>query len=354
MTEWQEQHGGLHLAVASFDRNNHEHRKAAVSVIKESIQTVAQVHKADFDEIGFRNNMNALYSGDIEIDFYLAKWDICQPKTNPNIVGAVINWKTAGFDEAGNLRQGIYDEDICIFKSQLRNLVREKPNGRGFPKRSLAECFDQIRLEDLSRNKDMWFRFGEVDPDNTTMMRALNGSGATIGTLEDSGVLEFKRFPHNLSDNFCTDVEIINLGQVSTPNVFATRIDDGICDIRFVVTKGRATAIGRPRIDLRPWHNGSLPDNPAILNIAIASSLKAIKKKIDEEWNIESESSFANPLRPEEFRVLNNEPETHIFVMKDKRMLDAFIALDAERRFFGGKLMMPGVNYIGVLSSLAV
>ncbi|NCC02669.1 MAG: hypothetical protein EOM37_01270 [Proteobacteria bacterium] len=370
---WHEQLGGLHLAVVSFNRNNPDHREAVANVMHASIQTIAQVHGASFSERGFRNNMRALYRSDLDVDLYLAKWEICQPKSKPIYLGAAIKWKTAGFDEFGNIHGGIYDEDICILKPQLRQLIRQKPRDKEFPKRSLAECFDQIKLQDLLQQDDLWYRFGEVDPDNTTMMRSLLNGEATIGTPQDSGVLEFKCFPNNLLDSFPMDVEVMDMGRASTPNVFATRLSDGIIDIRFAATKGQATAAGKPRLDMRPWHNGKLPENPIILNAALASSLNAIQNKLlDDKWGEVNEASLQSPiiplraLRPEVLRVLCTScasdlvaspetrpstfippmPEAHVFVIKDQPMLDGLKRLGAKNRTFGGKLMMPGVNKI--------
>ncbi len=370
---WHEQPGGLHLAVVPFNKDNPDHREAVANVMHASIQTIAQVHGASFSERGFRNNMRALYRGDLEVDLYLAKWEVCQPKSKPIYLGAAIKWKTAGFDEMGNIHGGIYDEDICIHKPQLRQLIKLKPRDKAFPKRSLAECFDQIKLQDLLQQDDLWYRFGEIDPDNTTMMRSLLQNDALIGTPQDSAVLEFKRFPNNLLDTIPMDVEIMDMGRASTPNIFATRLSDGIIDIRFAVTKGQATAAGKPRPDMRPWHNGNLPEDPAILHAALASSMNAIQNKIlDSEWGSQSEAIASNPiiplraLRPEVLRDLCTScasdlvaspetrgstfippiPEAHVFVIKDKPMLDGLKAIGAQNRTFGGKLMMPGVNEI--------
>ena len=377
---WHEQSGGLHLAVVPFNKDNPDHREAVANVMHASIQTIAQVHGASFSERGFRNNMRALYRGDLDVDLYLAKWEVCQPKSKPIYLGAAIKWKTAGFDEMGNIHGGIYDEDICILKPQLRELIRLKPRDKKFPERSLAECFDQIKLQALLQQDNLWYRFGEVDPDNTTMMRSLNGNGAAIGTPQDSGVLEFKRFPNNLLDTFPMDVEVMDIGCASTPNVFATRLSDGIIDIRFMATKGQATAAGKPRLDLRPWHNEQLPENPIIFDAALASSLNAIQNKVlDVKWGTETEVTLQSPiiplraLRPEVLRALCTScandlvaspdarastfippaPEAHIFVIKDEPMIQGLKRLGAQNRTFGGKLMMPGVNRIRTHLSLS-
>ena len=373
LEHWHEQAGGLYLAVAPFDKGNPDHQAAVADVMRASIQTIAQVHGASFNAKGFRNTMQALYRGDLEADLYMAKWEICQPQTKPIYLGAALKWKAAGFDGLGNIHGGIYDEDICILMPKLRQLVREKPKDKEFPERSLAECFDQIKLQNLLLHDDMRFRFGEVDPDNTTMMRSLNGNGAIIGSPENSAVLELAQFPNNLLDRFPMNVEVGNAGLASTPNNFVTRLSDGIHDIRFIATKGQATAKGKPRADLRPWHNGNLP-NPEILDCALASSLRAIHNEVlNLGWGRSLEPQPPSPiiplqaLRPEVFRALcaacGNDlaaspearpntfippaPEAHIFVINDRPMLDALTALGARPRLFGNKPMMPGVNVIG-------
>ncbi len=73
---WEQQPGGLYLAVQRFNKSEQQHRDAAASVMRHVVQTVAQTHGAAVNEAGFRDNMRALYSGDIKLDLYLAKWEL--------------------------------------------------------------------------------------------------------------------------------------------------------------------------------------------------------------------------------------------------------------------------------------
>lgn len=78
------------------------------------------------------------------------------------------------------------------------------------------------------------------------MMRTLGGNGAIIGTGPDSAVLEFQQLPAGLTDRFPAEVKVIALnkdGVFDESNFIVRWRADGY-DIRFIATKGRATAIG--------------------------------------------------------------------------------------------------------------
>jgi len=330
---WEQQPGGLYLAVSPFDKNNSESHDATISVMRSSIQTVAQQHGATFNEDGFHNNMQAVYNGDLQVDLYLAKWELCEH--NPICVGAAFGWETYGFKPDGQLARSFYTEDVCILKGPLRQLIRTKPQGREFPKEGLAECFERINLQQM-RDSGMMYRFGEVDRDNTTMMRQLNGNGANMGTGFDSAVLEYRRLPNTLLDKLPMDVTVIPIkyNGVENKRNFLARYREGSYDLRFIVTIGQATASGQRRADIKSWHNGNLPE-PAILDCVINSSLLAIKRRIEEPaWQ---------PM-----------PDTHIFVQTDAGILRSFQTHGAEQRLFGEKPMIPGVNVLKRESQLTV
>jgi len=369
---WEQQPGGLYLAVPRFDQTSADHRDAAANVMRSVVQTVAQVHGASFSEQSFRSNMAAVYAGDIKVDLYLAKWEVCQPQVV--CVGAALSWDTVGIDADGRSNRAFYTEDVCILKPELRNLVRQKPAGAVFPEEGLAQCFERISLQNMLRRDGAAFRFGEVDLDNTTMMRQLGGNGALIGSHADSAVLEFKTLPNNLMASWPMDVKVIALRKdgVLDDNNFIVRWKDGAHDLRFIVTKGRATAAGQPRADIRPWHNGHLPE-PAILDRVLASTLLAIKNEIQDnrKWGEQSaryQPSPSIPLlapRSDIYAALYNAcgseiginttdrpslfspmPDAHVYVLNDQPMLEAFTAAGAETRKFGHKPMIPGVNVL--------
>jgi hypothetical protein len=372
LDRWEQQPGGLYLAVSPFDKNNAEHRDAAISVMRSSIQTVAQQHGAAFNEKGFRNNMQAVYKGDLQVDLYLAKWELCERKP-PICLGAAFGWETYGFTPDGQLVRSFYTEDVCILKGQLRPLIRAKPQGKDFPEESLAECLERINLQQL-RNDGMLYRFGEVDRDNTTMMRQLDGNGANLGTGLDSAVLEYKRLPNNLLDHLPMDVEVrpIKRNGIESEKDFIGRWKEAPYDLRFIFTIGQATASGQRRVDIKSWHNGNLPE-PTIRNAVINSSLLAIKRLIESpELGSAQREHMPSPSIPllepraKQFHALydacGNEvavnvanrpnpfgavmPDTHIFVQNDANMMQGFLTHGAEPRLFGDKPMIPGVNIL--------
>ena len=368
---WKQQPGGLYLAVSPFDKNSLEHRDVAISVMRNSIQTVAQQHGASFNEKGFRNNMQAVYNGDLEVDLYLAKWEIAERKSV--CLGAAFGWETYGFTPTGELERSFYTEDVCILKGQLRQLIRAKPKGKYFPEESLAECLERINLQQM-RDNGMAYRFGEVDRDNTTMMRQLNGNGANMGTGKNSAVLEYKELPNTLLDHLPMDVEVhpIKCNGVESSRNFLGRWKEGPYDLRFIFTIGQATASGQRRVDIKSWHNGNLPE-PAIRNDVINSFLLAIKRMVEvPEFGATQKQTTPSPSiqllasqrvqlsalydasgneivlniadRPNPFGA--GMPDTHVFVQSDAEMMDGFQTNGAKQRLFGDKPMIPGVNFL--------
>jgi len=379
MTEqygWEQQPGGLYLAVPRFDKTNPEHRDAAASVMRHVVQTVAQTHGAAVNESGFRNNMRALYSGDIKLDLYLAKWELCEPK--PILLGGALNWNTVGINHEGRVSRAIYTEDVCISTRQIRQLIQGKPVGKEFPKEGLAAALERISLQNMLQRESMFYRYGEVNADNTKMMKTLGGNGAAIGTGAGSAVLEFKELPNDLMARWPMDVKVVPLKKDGVPddNNFLVRWKDGAYDIRFIAAKGRATAVGEPRADIRPWHNGNLPEQTILENV-IAAALLAIKyEALDRKWGeqrpqqimtspaipllgIKSEiytslyAACGQEILPDASNrrgALKPMSDNHVHIQNDQPMLDAFTTIGAEPRLFGNKPMIPGVNMLKSLS----
>ncbi len=237
MTEdrWEQQPGGLYMSVSPFDKTNTLHQDAAASVMRRTVQTVAQTHGATFDQAGFNRNMSALYGGDIRVDFFLAKWDVCSAK--PIYLGAALSWPTVGIDRQGNIKRGLYTEDVCLLTDRLRLLVQSKPKDKEFPEDSLVECFERISLQNMLANGEV-FKFGEVDPDNIRAVQPQLKNGGVFGAAGDSAVLEFERLPNNLLDRFPSPVRTIGLKRDGNfdPNNFVVRWHEGVSDIRFIAT----------------------------------------------------------------------------------------------------------------------
>ncbi len=371
---WEQQPGGLYLAVSRFDKTNPELRDAAASVMRHVVQTVAQTHGATVNETGFRNNMRALYGGDIKLDLYLAKWELCEPKLI--CLGAALNWDTVGIISDGRAGRSAYTEDVCLLTSQLRQLIRTRPQGKELPKDSLGACLERISLQNMLERDGMFYRFGEVNADNTRMMKTLDGNGADIGTGSASAVLEIKELPNDLMSRWLADVRVIHLksdGQ-NDPNNFVIRWKAGQHDIHFVATKGRATAFGQPRADIRPWHNGNLPESHILENV-VASALLAVKYEAEaRKWGMQIPGQIpSSPIIP----LLGTKPDAymslyaacgaeilpdaakrhtamlpmsdnHIHIQNDQPMLEAFSAIGAKPRLFGTRRMIPGVNILRI------
>lgn len=373
MTEqygWEQQPGGLYLAVQRFDKTNLQHRDAAADIMRHVVQTVAQTHGATINEAGFRNNMRALYAGDIKLDLYLAKWELCEPK--PIFLGGATNWYSAGVNDTGRASRAIYTEDVCIPTRQIRQLIKSKPTNKELPQEGLATALERISLQQMVERDGMFYRFGEVNADNTKMMKTLGGNGATIGIGAGSAVLEIKELPNDLMNRWLVDVRVVPLKRdgLHDPNNFVVHWKDGQHDIRFIATKGRATAIGQPRADIRPWHNGNLPESHILENV-IASALLAVKYEAEtRKWGMQIPGQLpASPTIPllgsrsaaytslyaacgteilpdaaKRHTAVLPVHDNHAHIQNDQPMLDAFTAIGAVPRLFGNKPMIPGVN----------
>lgn len=369
---WEQQPGGLYLAVPRFDKSNSLHRDAAEGIMRHVVQTVAQTHGAAINESGFRNNMRALYADEIKLDLYLAKWELCEPK--PILIGGALNWDTVGITNEGRTSRAVYTEDVSIISRQLRELIQAKPKDKKFPKEGLGACLERIGLQNMLERDSMFFRYGEVDADNTKMMKTLGGNGAAIGTGSGSAVLEFKELPNDLMNRWPMDAKVIPLKKdgIHDPNNFIVRWKEGQHDIRFIATKGRATAVGEPRADIRPWHSGNLPDQTILENV-IASALIAIKyEALERKWDKQGvQQSKPGPIiiphgsnkdcyislyavcgteilsdigqRSTAMRPMS---DNHVHIQNDQPMLVAFETLGAKPRLFGQRPMIPGVNIL--------
>jgi len=369
---WEQQAGGLFLAVSPFKKENPEHRDAASSIMRASVRTIAQIHGAEFSNRAFHNNLQALYNGDIRLDFYIAKWEVTEHKP-PIYLGAALSWDTIGLDQDGTPRRALYTEDVCLLNGQMRELIRDKPAGKAYPEESLAESLERISLQSLAK-QGMTFKYGEVNPDNARMMRAMLNNGGMFGNEIESAVLEFQKLPSGLIDRFPMDVKIVGLrkdGEIDNNNYIA-RWRHGQHDIRFIVTRGQATATGRHRVDIRPWHNGVLP-SPEIMECVVAAALRTIKHEVEVErkWGRQYNApvSPAVPLlapageicrsiyadageelltvsanKPKSFDL--SMPDAHVQIINDKLMLDAFMDVGAVPRLFGRRPMMPGANVL--------
>src|ERR1700733_13454997 len=154
---WQRQEGGLLLKVSHYDKNNAEDKAIVQQALRNTLEAVSNGHGASLSEKGIYDNLRLLNETDDEdpdliLEFFRAKWDVCERKTAAIIepkdeqkevlVGAATGWFTYAFDQFGNLRRGHHLEDFAVFKGGARELIRLKPKGMKFSKKeSLAGCF---------------------------------------------------------------------------------------------------------------------------------------------------------------------------------------------------------------------
>jgi len=372
---WEQQPGGLLLKVDPYDKNNPAHKIAARHAMRDTINTVSLVHGASLNENGFLRNLRLLDEADGEdpdllLELHFAKWDVCERKAKAICLGASVGWYTYGFTLDGKLERGHYLEDFAVLKSRARELIRSKPKGLEFPEESLAGCLDRISFKNMHVKDGVMCRYGEVAPDNTAMMRQMANNGANMGVGVDSAVLEYERLPGGLLDYLPEEVEVrpIKWKGVESKRNFIVRWKQDGHDVRFIITKGRATAAGVPRIDIRPWDNGNLPD-PHVLEGVVAATLRAIEQEAGKRhWGAQKRQTAPSPLislwesRPDIHKalfrsnadiifvpradVLNSfdapTPSIHVHIIGQPYMIEAF--KESQRRFFGDRPMVPGIN----------
>lgn len=367
-TNWQEQSGGLLLAVTTVDASDTQHLEAAIDVMQDTHQAIAQRHGAKLDTWALQGNVNAILTGRMHADLYRAKWKDCAEEI---CVGGAFGWDTYGFTPGGVLVKAEYTEDVALPTNLLKKLIRAKPRGKKLPE-GLAQCFERISLQNMLQNKGMKYRFGEVSPDNTTMVRQLNANGALIGKDRDSAIVEFERFPNDLLNSFpmMAKASPIILNGVEDKNNFFVRLHEDEHDMRFVVAHAQATGSGKSRVDVHGWNNG-VPVSKTIWKCAINSSFLTIKREVEErEWGAERTVQYPNVMatllkaRPDLASALYPEdggisvptapertfpapmPETHVFIHGKRQMLDGVYGAGGVERLYGEKPMKPVVNIL--------
>jgi hypothetical protein len=365
ITNWRDTDSDLLAAVHPVNPGNPEELEITQRVMSSAIEAITQNHGASFNKSGLHKNLHALIKRRLKGYLYYAKWkgsakEIC--------VGAAFGWKTYGITPGGIWVDSEYTEDVAIPRNMaLRDLLRFILPGMKIPDRSLAEIFEEIYLKEILAQKGIVYRFGEVNLDNTAMVRQLRRNKAIID--ENIPILDLKRIPNNLLENFPMTPEIIELKDngVRDENSFGVRLNEDGFDHRVVATMAQGTASAKRRMDLRTWHQGKIP-SPKVMDDIISSSLIAVKREADErEWGKE-EIEYPSPMlplfeaRPDIARALypgagnqitvnaDQRPKTivqpisdmHIFA--DKTTIKGFEAKGAVQRVFGGRPMSPVVN----------
>ena len=370
--EWEERPGGLLISVQRFDKSNSLHLDTIVPAMHGTFSAISQKHGAEFAEQGMRNNLFALLTDRNTADIYYAKWkdaaqEIC--------MGIAYGWDTYGITPGGVLVDAEYTEDIALLRAATRQLIRAKPQGKEFPTDSLAKCFERANLQQM-RDRGTIYRFGEVDSDNTTMMRQLYDNGALIGICSESALLEFKRLPNNLLDTLPmgAKAEPIFRNGIRDENNFLVTCAEYDTAFRSVVRLGQATAMGRTRADVRAYQQG-MPLDEKITKCFINSSLFAMKIEAEDRGYgdngieqvpdqlrplLKSRPDIAEALYPSHGRIISTEPnkticsplpEAHIAVEQNEQLVIGLKAAGAKIRCHGQKPMRPGTNILLPMAS---
>lgn len=288
--EFKLQRGGLWTSVVPCDQTDPLHRGTLEGVLRDTIQHEAKVHGADFDAPGFRNVMQAMTAGDVEILFLAAAWDLCKPK----IVGATINFRSLFLQRDGRdiaAKDGIYSEDVCMLPQKLRELLRGKPKGNFFPEEGLGahfirECINHFAVQGMKSGiKPAGQRF-EFLPDNTNITTIQEKLGAIMGTGQSSGLWRLGETTDIIRDKWAMPVELLTVPSAEgniDPNNFLMRWSDrnGRQKIHAGFTWGASTFKGTSVTQSQIISNGVLPEQP-IVECVLASMLKAANKEIQE------------------------------------------------------------------------
>lgn len=284
------QRGGLWTSVVPCDQTDPLHRGTLEGVLRDTIQHEAKVHGASFDAPGFRNVMQAMTAGDVEILFLAAAWDLCKPK----ILGATINFRSLFLQRDGRdiaVKDGIYSEDVCILPSKIRELVSEWPSGGEFPKDGLGthfirECMSHFAKKGMKSGiKPAGQRF-EFLPDNTKIVKIQEQLGTVLGKDSHSGLLRLGETTGIIRDKWSLPVELLAVpsadGSVD-PHNFLMRWSgrNGRQKIHAGFTWGASTFKGTSVTQGQIVSNGDLPEQP-VVECVLASMLKAANEEIRE------------------------------------------------------------------------
>lgn len=286
--QFMRQIGGLCTAVIPYEQTDPIHRGALGSVLRDAVQHEAKVHGAPFNNAGFRNVMKAMAHGDVEVLFFAAAWDLCEPK----IIGATINFPSVSLERKGDdivAKRGIYSEDVCILPSKIRDLIVERPVGGKFPEAGIGTHFIQASMSHFARNGmlDGSIPAGqtfEFAPRNGQIVKIQEQLGARLGHDRDSSLLRLERLRSPIYNQWAVPVEVaaIPLPDGATdPNNFIVRWSgaDGKQKIEAAFTKGISTFKGTTVTQAQFISNGRLPDTPIVESV-LASILRAANHEI--------------------------------------------------------------------------
>ncbi len=286
--QFKRQIGGLCTAVIPYEQTDPIHRGALGSVLRDAVQHEAKVHGAPFNNAGFRNVMKAMAHGDVEVLFFAAAWDLCEPK----IIGATINFPSVSLERKGDdivAKRGIYSEDVCILPSKIRELIADRPHGGKFPEAGIGTHFIQSSMKHYTRNgmRDGSVPAGqtfEYAPTNGQIVKIQEHLGTRLGQEGDSSLLRLERLRSPIFNKWAVPVEVAAVqlpDGKADPNNFIVRWSgaDGKQKIEAAFTKGISTFKGTTVTQGQFISNGQLPEMPMIESV-LASILKAANNEI--------------------------------------------------------------------------
>ena len=370
---FQQLMGGLNVAILPQIDSDVIHCSTLGGVLRDAIQYEAKVHGATFDPVGFRQVMKAMSTDDVEVLFFAAAWDVCDPK----IVGATINFRSLFLQRNGgdiDVHRGIYSEDVCLLPAKMREIIFERPRTKSLPRNGLGLPFIQASIDYYATHgfKDGTIPVGETfefAPTNSKIISIQESLGATLGGVNDSALLKIAggRLPAGL---FKLPVEVryvLRADGTIDPNNFVVSWESPNARQKIMAsfTKGLSTFKGTPVTQCQFISNGQTP-NTGILHCAVASILQAAEFEIRERsWGSLTKSRhevspsvpltgsaqeiFAALFKAQNVGLLSRQrsnpllgfapPPIHIHVLHEPEIVAALKALGAEQRELGSRPM---------------
>jgi hypothetical protein len=367
--------GGLYAAVVPYNKSDPMHRSFFGDALRDVISYEALVHHSPFNKKDFDKVLRALVSGDIEARFFMAAWELCSPK----IVGATITVPTLSMEWDGrNLKANLaeHSEDVCLLPAAIKELIREKPEGRSLPGNGLADVFDRESIRQM-KEEGKAARFGEFVLRNTKIKRILNQSGTVLGTEENSAILNLNNFTPAMRNLWLPNVD---------PNRIAFDIDGSdLCNKRIVTTWSDDSGAqrvamsftnsistfkgGKPIIQAKFLDTDHLPPVASLKDILTSLIILGHEKASDLEWGVEQPKPQPSPVIPfdgsrrevlaalmsvgrdemanrrqsRSFVFGGLPPETHFAVLDQPKIMAALTELDLPKRTLGPDETKPGV-----------
>jgi hypothetical protein len=338
---FKQQPGGLYTAVLPCDQSDPRHRGALENILSDTIRHEAKVHGAEFDPVAFRNVMRAMQTGDIEILFLAAAWNLTKPK----IVGATINFRSLSLQRAKSdlvTKNGIYSEDVCLLPKMIRELVLERPSGKNFPDEGIGthfirECMAYFTQKGMKGGIVPAGQTFEFAPDNTKIVKIQEQLGTVLGQENTSGLFRLDEAASAITNKWPMPVEVFSVPLVGggiDPNNFVVLWSDYDRQqkTKSGFTKCLSTFKGWPVTQGQIVSNGKLTMQP-ITECMLGSVLKAANEEIQKRgWGrldhepALSETSAVFGVKP---------PLMHIHALNEPEIVLGLDSLGLQKRELG-------------------